>query len=254
MSLLSDPVVAEEALVLRWFPVTDTSRVVVWFTARHGRISTLIKGSQRPKSWLLGQYDLFYTCELLFYRKASEDLHLIRECSPLNARPGLRRNWRACAAASFVADLLYRISPPLAAATEIFHLASETLDHLRGDFINPALLFWFELKVLQDLGLAPNLTADRQGPWVFDFQEGRICAAGQEKNARALPITPGSLSALRTLSESASAQKCARLRLQPAQIKEIARLLNAFSEWHLDLSLPSRQRALELMMREPVAA
>ena len=112
MSLLSDPVVSDEALVLRWFPVTDTSRVVVWFTARHGRISTLIKGSQRPKSWLLGQYDLFYTCELLFYAKANEDLHMIRECAPLAPRSGLRQNWRACAAASFVADLLYRISPP----------------------------------------------------------------------------------------------------------------------------------------------
>ncbi len=250
MSLLSDPVVSDEALVLRWFPVTDTSRVVVWFTARHGRISTLIKGSQRPKSWLLGQYDLFYTCELLFYAKANEDLHMIRECAPLAPRSGLRQNWRACAAASFVADLLYRISPPLAAAAEIYKLATDTLDQLHLGQTNPALLFWFELKVLADLGLAPNLQTDSDGPWVFDFQEGRICPAGQEKNTHAHPVTAGSLFALRALADVPLAEKCARLRLQPQQIKEITRLLASFSEWHLDLSLPSRHRAMELLMRE----
>lgn len=250
MSLLADPVVADEALVLRWFPVTDSSRVVVWFTARHGRISTLIKGSQRPKSWLLGQYDLFYTCELLFYAKASEDLHLIRECSPLAARSGLRRNWRACAAASYVADLLYRISPPLATAGEIYRLAVEVLDQLHLGRESPALLYWFELKMLADLGLAPNLHAEGAGPWVFDFQEGRLCPADHAKNSGALPLSAGTLSVLRSLTAIPVAEKSTRLRLQPDQVREITRMLDAFAQWHLDLHLASRFRAMELLTRD----
>ncbi len=79
------------AIVLRVFPYSNTSRVVSWLTADHGRVATLIKGSQRPKSLFLGQYDLFYTCELLFYRHERDGLHIARECTPLTRRDRLRR-------------------------------------------------------------------------------------------------------------------------------------------------------------------
>lgn len=249
MSLLAEPVLKDSALVLRWFPVTDSSRVVVWFTREHGRISTLIKGSQRPKSWMLGQYDLFYTCELLFYAKANDDLHLIRECSPLSQRQGLRQNWRACAGASYVADMLYRISQPRAAAGELFDLATLTLDLLGQGSANPALLFWFELKVLADLGLAPDLQHPSPGPLLFDYRSGRICPEGESSHPAARPLSRGCLSVLRILSEMDLPGQALRLRLQIDQIREITRHLDRFCEWHLDLRLPSRAKALELMLR-----
>ncbi|MDF3129990.1 DNA repair protein RecO [Kiritimatiellaeota bacterium B1221] len=249
MSLLAAPIVKDEALVLRWFPVTDSSRVVVWFTTKYGRISTLIKGSQRPKSWLLGQYDLFYTCELLFYARSNEDLHMIRECYPINRRPAFRNNWRACAGASFVSDLLYRISPPMAVANELYTFATQTLDHLEAGNINPALLFWFELKVLDDLGLAPDLSQDFPHPFVFDYRSGRPLPTDQNIHPESLPLSRGCLSLLRNFLEMDSPEQAIRLRLQTDQIREISRHLDRFSEWHLDLRLPSRAKALELMIR-----
>lgn len=249
LSLLSDPIVKDQALVLRWFPVTDTSRVVVWFTSNHGKISTLIKGSQRSKSWVLGQYDLFYTCELLFYGKANEDLHLIRECSPIHDRSSLRTNWKACASASFVSDLLYRISPPLASAKELYQLAEKTLDALISQPSNPALLFWFEFKVLSDLGVYPDLSFENKGRAVFDYKEGKVFPAGNEKNLHALPLTAGSLSAMRKLVSMDTPERTSRIKLQMDQAKEIANHLDRFSEWHLDLHLSSRNKALELLLR-----
>ena len=239
----------DEAIVLRWFPVTDSSRVVVWFSSSYGRISTLIKGSQRPKSWLLGQYDLFYTCELLFYAKANEDLHLIRECSPVDPRPGLRQNWRACAGASFLADLLYRISPPKAAAAELYRLATLTLNQLANGNINPALLFWFELKILEDLGLAPDFRTPSSDNSVFDYRAGHTRPGGESSAPNTNPISGGALSLLRTLSSLDAPEKTQRIRLQPQQLREITQHLTLFTEWHLDLRLRSRTKAIELMLR-----
>ncbi|MGA0368724.1 MAG: DNA repair protein RecO [Kiritimatiellia bacterium] len=249
MSLQAEPILKDEALVLRWFPVTDSSRVVVWFSSSYGRVSTLIKGSQRPKSWLLGQYDLFYTCELLFYAHANEDLHLIRECSPLNTRPALRRDWRACAGASFVADLLYRISPPQAAAWEIYRLGSLTLDQLAGGNSSPALLFWFELKILQDLGVSPDFSLESDRAGSFDYRAGRIRSGTENPDPNSHRISGGVLSLFRTLSGMDTPEKCGRIRLSPEQIREGSHHLNCFTEWHLDLRLPSRNRALDLIQR-----
>lgn len=239
----------DEGLVLRWFPVTDSSRVVVWFTAKHGKVSTLIKGAQRPKSWMLGQFDLFYTCELLFYTRANDDLHLIRECSPIHQRAAFRKKWRACAGASFVADMLYRISPPLAASTHLYTLASRTLDLLQSAPENPALLFWFELQVYRDLGVAPELRHPGGSSFIFDYRAGSIVHSDTQPVPGSQPVSPGTLSCLKRLAESTQPEKLLRLKLQPAQLHEITCHLEQFSRWHLEQSFPSRSHAVDLMSR-----
>lgn len=239
----------DEGLVLRWFPVTDSSRVVVWFTARHGKVSTLIKGAQRPKSWMLGQFDLFYTCEVLFYAHAADDLHLIRECAPIHQRSALRGKWRACAGASFVADMLYRISPPLAAAPPLYTLATRTLDLLNSAPVHPALLFWFELQVYRELGFSPDLRHPGGKALCFDYQAGSIVPSGSRTEADPQPVTPGTLSCLQRLFETTQPGKLSRLKLQTGQFHEITRHLEGFSRWHLEQSFPSRARAVELMTR-----
>jgi len=69
----------QTAVVLKISPFSETSRVVSWMTASAGKISTIIKGSQRSKSAFLGQYDLFYACEILFYRSPRGTLHILKE-------------------------------------------------------------------------------------------------------------------------------------------------------------------------------
>jgi len=249
VSLAADPILRDRGLVLRWFPVTDTSRVVVWFTREHGRLSTLVKGSQRPKSWTLGQYDLFYTCEVLFYGRAREDLHILRECAPLSPRAAFRRDWRACAAASFVSDLLYRVSPPMAAAPGVYDLAERTLDLLADEGPVPALLFWFELHLLRDLGLAPVLSGESDGPTVFDVEAGRVRKPGPSDSPQVYPLSGGCRALLQRLSTLPDPAGTLRLRILPGQVRELAAHLDRFTAWHLDLSPSSRGLALDLMGR-----
>ena len=89
-----------EAVCLRIYPWSRTSHIVHWLTP-HGRLATVVKGATRPKSAFLGQYDLNYTCEIVYYLGSRGDLHALRECSPENARASLRGNL----AALLLADL-----------------------------------------------------------------------------------------------------------------------------------------------------
>ena len=103
--------VKTKGIVLDIRPWSRTSHIVIWLTPDHGPVATLIKGAVRPKSAFLGQYDLFYTCELIYYARAKGELHAIREASAFDTREHLRGDFRATAFASYAAYLVKEHCP-----------------------------------------------------------------------------------------------------------------------------------------------
>lgn len=247
------------AVVLRCWPYANTSRIVVWFSREHGKLAVLIKGSQRPKSFFLGQYDLFYTCELLFYARAAGRLHIARECSPLNPRTPLRTDWRACAAASYFAGLLDQITPYDSPQPELFDLLEQGLDGLAGAAPLPAFVAWWELRLLAGLGLAPRL--DRclacKAEWRPGAQTLRLaCARGgvlcaecaHAERHGVLSVSPGALAWLQGCQQAAAvAESGPQPDPSGRLLAEALRLTGAFLGYHLDLPLPARQAALAVM-------
>ena len=149
-------ILKDEAIALRIYPFGNTSQIVVWLSRTHGKLATLAKGSQRQRSGLLGQFDLFYTCQLLFYAREQRNLHILKECFPLNPRPAFRTDWRACAAASYAAGAVDRAAPFGPAPAGLHDLLADTLDRLAARTPGPAFLPRFELRLLRELGLAPD--------------------------------------------------------------------------------------------------
>lgn len=135
--------------------------MVTWLTPEYGKVVTSVKGACRPKSAFLGQYDLFYTCDLLFYRHDRDGIHAIRECTPLSMRETLRSAWRPAAAAAYLADLTARVTPVQQEAGAQFELLTHTLDRLadmRSVDALRTLTLWYEVRLLGLLGLSPDLT------------------------------------------------------------------------------------------------
>ncbi len=146
------------AIALRISPYSRTSHVVTWLTEDMGRVPTVIKGAVRPKSAFLGQYDIGYTCEILFYERASNGVHVAKECAPLTLRPYLRQHWRAFTCAAYACDMVDRVLLPThEGQDDVYKLLEELLDTLCLEGQDATLLMhWFELRLLQVLGYAPH--------------------------------------------------------------------------------------------------
>lgn len=263
-----------QAIVLKMVPFSETSRIVTWLTADHGRLATIVKGSQRRKSPFLGQYDLFYTCELLFYLRRHQGIHIVKECSPLKPRVTLRSQWRATACASYFSHLVARISPPYAPHPELFRLLDTALDAFAESQNLEACLYWFELKVMAAMGLSPQLneclkckrslngSADRVRPDrpsgvpaprrpvpVFSFARGGVlcgaCAGSMEKEAERM--APDVLGILRFWQQSREWNSARSSRCTPRQLRDVERVLGRFLQYHLEVGAASRELALEVM-------
>jgi len=248
--------VRTDAIVLRIIPYSATSEIVTWMTATHGKIATIIKGAKRPKSAFLGQYDQFYTCELLFYTGSRTGVRNVRECCPITTRSTLRDDWRATACASYLCDLVARSIPDDAPLPELFRLFDETLNGLATGTQASLVCAWFELRLLELLGLGPNFSvcidcgtdyAGKQSDAVMAFDRGGLlcpeCVNGSHPDREI--VTPDVLAIARHLVRS-DHLSVTRLRPTMLQASHLMRIVGRFIAHHLEIYPASRAIAVSL--------
>jgi DNA repair protein RecO (recombination protein O) len=251
-------ILKDHAIVLRVAPVSNTSRMVQWLTREHGKIATLIKGAQRPKSAFLGQFDLFYTCELLFYARERNHIHIARECAPLARRDRFRTDWRAAAAASYFADAVTRLTLPDAPQPELFHLLETALDEMAAGGATESCVYWFELKLLEALGVQPRLLtcldcgvallpAAHQPSFAL-ARGGLVCAPCAARGATGGAAVAADALAMLAGWQGSGSLRAARLTQCAArQLTAMETLLGRFLQTHLDWHPPSRALALDVL-------
>src|SRR6266404_529695 len=144
-------------IVLRLYPLTETSLIVRWLTAEHGRISTVAKGARRPKSPFRGKLDLFYLADFSFSRSRRSDLHALREVSLRETHSALRQELGYLQQASYCAALLEQTTETETPLAALFALLKSFLKHLPAQPPQPQTILAFELKLLGELGLKPDL-------------------------------------------------------------------------------------------------
>jgi DNA repair protein RecO (recombination protein O) len=151
-------------IILRTRPLTETSLILHWLTPDFGRLATVAKGARRPKSPFAGRVDLFYIADFSFSRSRSSDLHNLREVNLRETHDAIRGDifklQQAAYATAFV-ELATETETPL---PEIFGLTRDFLKWLCAQKPSPQTVFAFELKLLRELGLEPDLAETRLTP------------------------------------------------------------------------------------------
>ena len=225
--------VRSEAICLSITPWSRTSHVVTWLTPA-GKVTTVAKGAVRPKSWLLGQYDLNYTCDVLYYARARGEVHALRDCAPVKRRDSLRDDFRALALAGYFRRMASEFAPQgpdcaawhgaLAEALDALAAAADGAPPFAGGWL--AHMLRFELAALHLLGLSPEIEAE----------SGVFTLSGE----RRIPV---------------SAEVAAYLRDPTRPVKNIqipldaARVIGVFYHFHADCAPDVRRTVLGIISK-----
>lgn len=193
-------------LILRTRLFTETSLIVNWLTPGFGRLGTVAKGARRPKSPFRGKLDLFYLAEFTFHRSRRSELHTLAEVGLRETHAALRRDLGHLQQASYAAALIEQTTERETPLPTIYELMRGFLDALPLFPPLPQSVFGFELKLLNELGLNPDLEKSK--------------------------LTPGARQIIGALSAS-DWQAVPRLKLSEAQAAELRRFLHGFLIFHL---------------------
>lgn len=217
------------AICLRISPWSRSSHIVEWLTPL-GIVTTAVKGAVRPKSAFLGQYDLNYTCEIIYYPGKGQGLHPLRECTPLEFRERLRGDFRAMALAEYERYLTSKLSPGGSEARSWYELLACSLDFIAARQSENAELLAemidFELKILDLSGISPRLEA----------QSGSLRLQGE----RAVFIAKDVAKCL----ENPKKEKNLKILL------DTARVIGVFYVFHLGLSSAVRRSVIQMINKQ----
>ena len=229
-----------EALCLAIYPWSRTSHVVSWLTPS-GVVKTVVKGAVRPKSFFLGQYDLNYVCEIVYYLRERGNLHALRECVPHKLRERLRGSFRALALAGYVRSLALELASEGLECAAWYELADRTLDRLEQASSQETLLGCmvdFELGAMRLAGVMPDFSGyDPDAGWsAFSVASG---AFGEVRSGRSLRI--GTQTA-RWLDSPCGAPGMQILL-------DASRVIGVFYQFHLDCAVETRREVLKLILQ-----
>ncbi len=148
-------------LVLRTRPLTETSLIVHWLTPIQGRLATVAKGARRANSPFRGKLDLFYLADFSFSRSRRSELHTLREVSLRQTNSGLREDLGLLQQACYCATLVEQATEMETPLASVYELLVGLLPQLLAQPPQTPTIFAFELKLLADLGLQPDLNKSR---------------------------------------------------------------------------------------------
>jgi DNA repair protein RecO (recombination protein O) len=204
-------------MVLRTRALTETSLIVHWITPSGGRLATVAKGARRPKSPFFGKLDLFFVADFSFQRSTRSELHTLREVQVRDAQAFLRKELGYLQQAAYCVRLVEQATETETPIPAIYELLLSFVDALAGQVCRPEMVLAFELKLLTELGLQPDLPQTN--------------------------LSPGAKAVARNFQE-ADWTGVLRLRLNPAQQRELENFLDVFLQSHLGHVPKGRDLAL----------
>jgi DNA repair protein RecO (recombination protein O) len=245
-----------EAIVLRAVDYGETDRIVHLLTAETGRLTAIAKAARRSQRRFPGTLDVFNHLEIEARCRPRTAMAFLEKARLVDPFLGLRRSPMRYAMASFLTEMLDRLSPEgLEAkdAARLFDFAVESLSLLESVRPDRALRVMLELRALDALGLRPELgrcvrcgrvpaaqiaAEHRVGFYVPDG--GIVCSSC----GRALDgLVAVELGTLRLLEEGMGAppEALPRIRVAGRALAQAERLVFRFQRFHVGVELRSER-------------
>lgn len=195
--------IVTSGLVLRETETKETDKILTVLTPDMGKISLIARGARRRNSPLAAGCQLLAYSELTIYQRGA--WRYVSEASTIELFDGVRRDFELLSLASYFAELTESVSGEDQPVPEILSLLLNALYALSTLKKDPLLVKpVFELRLMALSGFEPLADGcavcgktEPERP-MLDVVQGVVhCAGCKQPGGLSLPLTRGSLAALR---------------------------------------------------------
>lgn len=233
------PIYRTEGIVLRSYPFRDTSKVVVLYSPKFGKLGLVAKGARRPKSIFVGSLEPITYIKVTLYHRENRELHTLSQAEVVEPFRRIKEDIGLLGYASAACELVLRLTPPESPNPPLFRALSEVLREMGRTGKGEVLLWWFELRAAEALGYRPELgrCAFCGGPlegasFGFRAEAGGVlcprCASDGD-----FPLSPGAVRLLLRL-QKLTAARAAMLSTSGSTGEQARGALRALLSYHTE--------------------
>ncbi len=226
-----------DGLVVRQVNYKDNDQILTVLTKEHGLMTLKARGVRSRSSRLKG------ACQLLAYSEftvfENRGFHTIDEANAIQMFPELRTDIELLSLASYFAQVAEVLSQEDMPNPELLSLTLNALYALCRRLCTPELVkAAFELRAACLGGYTPELSGcavcGDPEPDRFDVRGGILCCAScSAGEGLRLPVSPGSLAAMRYLV-SCDAKRLFSFRLEGRAVKELCDLAETYLQTQME--------------------
>lgn len=226
-----------DGLVVRQVNYKDNDQILTVLTKEHGLMTLKARGVRSRSSRLKG------ACQLLAYSEftvfENRGFHTIDEANAIQMFPELRTDIELLSLASYFAQVAEVLSQEDMPNPELLSLTLNAFYALCRRLCMPELVkAAFELRAACLGGYTPELSGcavcGDPEPDRFDVRGGILCCAScSAGEGLRLPVSPGSLAAMRYLV-SCDAKRLFAFRLEGRAVKELCDLTETYLQTQLE--------------------
>lgn len=250
------PAIECEALLLRSVDFGESDRIVHLLTSDGGRLTAIAKAARRSHRRFPGTLDVFNHLSIAGRAKPRAAMAFLERARLIDPFLGLRADATRYALASFLTEMLDRLSPEGLVgpdAEHLFQYAIESLTLIAAIRPTPSLRVLLELRGLDALGLRPELgrcvrcgrvagteIAPDHRVHFHIADGGLVCTPCALRLDGLIPVEIGTL---RQLAEGLSSpiDQLPDIELDPRSLAQAARLVFRFQRFHVGVELRSER-------------
>lgn len=235
------------AVVLNVIDYGESDKIVTFFTEQYGKIKGIAKGAKRSKKRFVNKLEYFTFLDLTLVQNKRSTLSLIDSATLINHFSPLREKYQRYCSAMLVCELIEQWTRENDSDEPLFHLLTATLDALTSNENVAHIVIFFHVKLLNILGLdlqlehclSCGLLAPSHTFYFSPNRNGIICnKCSDDQDLGKIHISKATVKTLH-MAQALPWEKITRLKFSPQSLKESARILRQYSQFHLQRDIHS---------------
>lgn len=227
-------------IILRQRDFKDSDKLLSVFTEKKGKVTAVAKGVKKTKSSLRACVQPF--CHSFLHFNQGQNMDLITQAKLLDFYGNSRQDLERALNCYYVMELLDKSLQEHLPMPDLYETLITVLEAINEQGLNPLYIRYFESQLLVHLGYKPVLkhcaVCGKKPVESFHFslaEGGLICpvCVGTGEVHSTLSLSGETIGLLGLLTQS-GIQALSRVKVSPAGLIQLERLLEKYLEYHLD--------------------
>ncbi|KAB7708737.1 DNA repair protein RecO [Bacillus aerolatus] len=233
-----------EGIVIRTSNYGETNKIVTIFTREKGKLAFMARGAKKPNSRLSSVTQPFTHGSFLAH--SGSGLGTLQQGEMLSSMRHIREDLMATAYAAYMAELLDKSTEEKQPNPYLYEFFEQSLHYLNEGYDAEILTNIFEMKMLQVIGLRPELSScvncgSQEGRFAFSIREnGLLCHRCFDIDPYLLPLSPAAVKLLR-LFYFFDLSRLGSINVKEETKKELRAAISMYYDEYSGLYLKSRR-------------